>query len=234
MSNGAVNINLNADMVDGIQGAQIPLKTTADITYYVNATSGVDSNNGFASGTAFKTIQHAIDLLPKVISHSINIIVASGSYLEALNINNFSGYGVINIQGDSILSTTRIINSLNINKVSCSINIISFNLTTTTSTSIYVEKSLFVLLKFCNIIGNTTTYHGILASTSNVSITDSSVSGKSWAIVSSAASTIFSGNNIGSNNVCGLVSIDGSTLGKYNVQPSGTTAEITNGGGVIR
>lgn len=59
--------------------------TTLDAeTWYVNASTGSDSNDGKTALTAFQTIQHAIDQLPPVICNKQIIQLANGTY----NINN--------------------------------------------------------------------------------------------------------------------------------------------------
>lgn len=61
--------------------------TTKDLTYYVNASTGLDTNDGLTSGTAFKTIQKAVDSVPDVLKHNVTINVADGTYSESIIIN---------------------------------------------------------------------------------------------------------------------------------------------------
>lgn len=59
--------------------------TTLDAeTWYVNASTGSDNNDGKTALTAFQTIQHAIDQLPPVICNKQIIQLANGTY----NVNN--------------------------------------------------------------------------------------------------------------------------------------------------
>ena len=55
---------------------------TSALTFYVNASSGNDSNSGLSSGSAFATIQKAINVASTIrtINTQINISVADGSY----------------------------------------------------------------------------------------------------------------------------------------------------------
>ena len=56
---------------------------TADMVIYVNPTTGNDSNNGLTSGTAFKTIQAAINAVYRSYDwngHSCTIQLADGTY----------------------------------------------------------------------------------------------------------------------------------------------------------
>lgn len=56
---------------------------TTNRTYYVNFTTGSDTaNDGLTTGTAFKTIQRAVDVVAKINAngYAVTIIVADGAY----------------------------------------------------------------------------------------------------------------------------------------------------------
>jgi len=73
--------------------------TTGDITYYVDCDNGDDDNPG-TEAEPFKTIQHAIDVLPKCVRHSITIrLKSSQNYAEAVLITGFYGPGELRIFG---------------------------------------------------------------------------------------------------------------------------------------
>ncbi len=64
-----------------VGAAGIPaLKSAA--TYYVNAESGSDSNNGLTSGTAFATLQKAVNVIAQFNLNGFNVTVnvANGTY----------------------------------------------------------------------------------------------------------------------------------------------------------
>ncbi|MFD1903842.1 hypothetical protein ACFSQ7_06780 [Paenibacillus rhizoplanae] len=67
-----------------------PQQTTADVTYYVR-TDGNDGNTGLGNtaGGAFRTIQKAISMIPKMVNHTATISVAAGTYTEALVFRRF-------------------------------------------------------------------------------------------------------------------------------------------------
>lgn len=48
-------------------------ETTVNLRYYVNSQTGNDSNSGLSATSAFKTIQHAINIIPKILKHSARI-----------------------------------------------------------------------------------------------------------------------------------------------------------------
>jgi hypothetical protein len=115
---GKENVFLRVWFSDGVHGfeelnpkrrivnpallASQELRTPVDI--YVNGTTGDDENNGFAPDKAKKTIQAAIDIVPKEIEQPININVADGIYRETVNIQGFNAQGlkggILKIIGD--------------------------------------------------------------------------------------------------------------------------------------
>jgi len=228
LSENTKNIKLKADL------ATTPQKTTQDMTYYVNATNGIDTNNGLTAGTAFKTIQNAINVLPQVINHSITINVASGSYNEDVKIAGFNGKGIFNIIGDSAISTTRNVNSFSLNNCNIQLGITGFNLTSTTQNCIDITNSMFVYLGYINIVSNSVTYAGVKATMSMIYISSSTISNRYSALFSTINSLITSSTMNGNNNIIGLLSMYTSVIGKGGSQPIGTTAETIYYGGVIR
>lgn len=76
----------------------------ADETYYV-ATTGLDTTGDGSSTKPFKTIQRAVDALPKNLGgHTVIINIASGTYAEAINICGFYA-GLLIISGDGASTT---------------------------------------------------------------------------------------------------------------------------------
>lgn len=85
-------VDAKADLVGGqVPYAQTP-HLTGDKRYYVDAAIGDDSNNGTSLATPFKTIQRAVDALPKDLGFSSAVIsVAEGIYSEHIIISGFTG-----------------------------------------------------------------------------------------------------------------------------------------------
>lgn len=210
-------------------------KSRADITYYVDVVNGNDTNNGFGSGVAFKTIQQAIDILPQIINHTVTINVASGTYDESININGFVGYGKIIINGDTIVSTTRKIKNININSCECYLKIVGFYIITTSGThDIAVDNSSRTNLLYVNCI-EPNSASGLRALFSNVFVSNSVISNKAAAIDTWILGNIFSSINSGSSNTVALQSGYGGTISKQSSQqPTGITSESSFYGGVIR
>ena len=79
--------------------ASVPL--SSNLTMYVNASSGNDGNDGLSSSKAKKTIQAAVDAIPKNLGvYSAFINVAAGTYNESVIISGF--YGGMNSNQDGI------------------------------------------------------------------------------------------------------------------------------------
>ena len=83
--------------------------TTQNITYYVDPTNGNDENEG-TENAPFKTIQKAIDSLPKIINHEVRILLEDGIYNENITISGFIGTGELYIRGRNLNKETVIIN----------------------------------------------------------------------------------------------------------------------------
>ena len=107
--------------------------TIANVSYYVNGTTGNNGNDGLTTATPFKTIQYAIDKLPRIINHRVNIYVSTGNYLETVEIKGIIG------KGDN-LTLTRVdagsnVTISNIIVKNCSVRI-DINHITTNSTAV--------------------------------------------------------------------------------------------------
>lgn len=75
---------------------------SADRTYYVNGSTGSDSNNGLSSGTAFATIQKAIDVVAAISWGGFNatISVANGTYSPNISLRQVSGAASVTLTGN--------------------------------------------------------------------------------------------------------------------------------------
>jgi hypothetical protein len=87
-------------------------KLTAPQTYYVNAATGDDSNNGTSAGTAFKTIQRAVNQssVYNLNGFQISILVADGTYGKVV-LPSINGTGYIFITGNTAIPGNCIIHS---------------------------------------------------------------------------------------------------------------------------
>ncbi len=78
---------------------------TSNATFYVNSGSGNDSNNGLTTGSAFKTIQTAVNYVTSKYfiqnTSSMIIQVAAGTYSESVDLPRITGNGNITINGNT-------------------------------------------------------------------------------------------------------------------------------------
>lgn len=234
---GTMQTNLNADMVDGIQGSQIPLKTTANLTYYVNTSTGLDTNDGLTSETALKTIMSAVNKLPQTINHNIIINVAAGTYNETVTFYGFNGKGFIALIGGS--NTTDAVNyvvkAISISLCSCKINVTAITANTTTEHAFLNYSSIYVEFLRCVCTVTSSTFCGLITSNGGASYVGGCIlSNRSIGVISQFGSTIISDNNTGTGNTAGISAIYGGTIAKADSQPTGTTSEQVATGGVIR
>ena len=89
-----------------LRGLFAPAPLTKNLTLYVNASTGSDSNDGLDPGRSKRTIQAAVNAVPKLLQGYRAIInIADGSYDEVVSITGFlGGQGI----GDGYLSSSGI------------------------------------------------------------------------------------------------------------------------------
>lgn len=209
--------------------------TTADISYFVNPVTGNDSNTGFSSGAALKTIQAAINKLPLIINHTVTITVAIGTSSEVVIMKNFMGGGTVLVVGDPFDSSNYVASSFQVTGCKCTIHVSGMKLSSTTDNGITATDSSNLGVDRCTIDGSATSFQAIQFLRSQGVVTNSSLSNHGGGITADELSTVYSVNNSGTGNVIGLISRGASTIGKGSAtQPGGTTAESQGFGGVIR
>ena len=213
--------------------------TKANITYYVRP-DGNDANDGSANDAshAFRTIQHAIDLLPRFVNHTVVINVASGTYDEDVIVQGFIGAGLIMVNAGTspVDSDNYPINTLLIKNNFCGITIRGFSIasTSTSSFALSIYHSGPVNVSHFKNITVVPGGHGAYIQWSSVQIYNGEFSNKSNGITAEYNSKVFSNSCSGSGNGTGLYASENATIGKHGTQPTGTTAELIQTGGEIR
>lgn len=209
-------------------------QTTKDITYYIS-TTGSYTNDGLTSGTSFKTIQHAIDSLPQVINHTVIINIASGTYSEAVTVSGFTGKGSLTINGG--LNNTDAVNYIAsqfiIKNNACNVVISGMSANTTSVNAFSIAGNIYVQCIYCNCTVSSTSGGFVAFGGGFVGVKACIISNHGNGMFCGNGATIFSEVNSGTNNVTGLNTYGG-TIIKDDTQPSGTTAETSGGGGLIR
>ena len=78
---------------------------TANRTYYVNASTGSDSNDGLSSGNAFATLQKAADVIWGTLDlygFDVTVDIANGTYTSNLALSGrLTGKGTVTFSGDT-------------------------------------------------------------------------------------------------------------------------------------
>jgi len=207
--------------------------TKAAITYYINTLTGLDSNDGLTSGTAFKTIQKTINMLPKIINHLVTINVAAGTYPEDVLITGFNGASYIIVTGASVAADTHIVTSIIAINNTCYMKINGFKLTVGGSSSIMFVRCLSMEITNCKIV-TPGSFPGITYNDSTGLIGACEISNRSIGIYSTFFAGIVSSGNTGTANTYGLLADNGGTIIKKTSQPGGTSAEYTEFGGAIK
>ena len=135
-------------------------------TYYVNGTTGNDSNDGLSTETAFKTINKATSLVNnKIISATVTINVEPGYYQENVLLtgilqSRISGQNAsVLLYGDTVISDNYSCDKVNVTGCIVPITIRGFK----SVNGFTVINSLFVTTSFCKV----TNYNsqGFLATT---------------------------------------------------------------------
>lgn len=239
--------HLNDTMYDGVHG----LKTTGDVTIYVDSVNGNDANPGTQS-QPLKTIGAAVGKITSLIidnGHTVTIQLAPGTYVENVEIKNLHGAGMFYLRGGSNLAEadSYVIDGW-VSFIGCTCMTYIYGIKVLGSSSrdgaIIFERCLAGRVSFCKVDKtgriNSTNNYGILAAAHSLVFADdndiSNITGGSGlnaAIQCFETSRVFSVNNTGSNNSIGLRTVAG-TIMKNGSQPSGNTAEVILAGGVIR
>lgn len=209
-----------------------PKQTTANITLYVS-TTGNDANDGLTVGMPVRNVQTAINRIPQVKNHTVTINIADGNYAEDLLISGSMGGFDFSIIGNQATPGNVKVNSIKAERV-MRIQVAGVEFTTTSRNAIYAYAIVSAYIHNILIQGASGGFVGIEAQQSNVILTDSTISNRARGVSASYGSMVHSGNNSGSANVTALYAESGAVISKGGTQPTGTTAEATATGGVIR
>ncbi|WP_339245140.1 hypothetical protein NST58_29400 [Paenibacillus sp. FSL R10-2796] len=234
-------------VTSGIQGqlngkaplVTTPQQTTADITYYVR-TDGNDNNTGLVNtaGGAFRTITKAVNMIPQIVTHNVNIIIAPGTYAENINITGFVGKGVIELkaQGGAVLSDSYIIQSLTVTRCLNSVVVTGLKASSTTSNGFNATYTHSVLFNYCKVDAATSNFDGVFVSFAFVRVYGGSFSNRRSGITAYLVSQVNAEGNTGNGNATGLFA-DGGTIVKASINPSALVVVnnevVSTSGGII-
>lgn len=230
-------------VTSGIQGqlngkaplVTTPQQTTADITFYVR-TDGNDNNTGLSNtaGGAFRTIQRAIDLIPKVVIHPVTINVASGIYSDDLVISGFLGSSHIYINPSiDAFSGTHSIQSISTIGCTLKIHIRDFNLTTKTKNAFTIDACSNVEILYCSLVASTPTFNGFVMTNSKVYMYGCDISNKKVGIYAAQNSKVLAWSCIGSGNEIAILAGEGGFISINGTTPTGVTPKYAQNGGTL-
>ena len=115
-SNAAVSFSAgNKQVFIGPQATQAKWareKLFADRTYYV-ATTGSDSNTGLSAGSAFLTLQKAMDTIASIDLNGTNVTisVANGTYTAGLKVKPLLGGNTVTVTGNTSTPSSVVISA---------------------------------------------------------------------------------------------------------------------------
>lgn len=207
----------------------------ADVTYYV-ATTGSDATGDGTQGNPFKTVQGAVDLLPKDLNgYMATIVVASGTYQENVKIHGFTGgYLRINSSTSTIISDSCKVTLFDVRYCACQVIISGFSGTSVDTTPFVSLNNTNCRFYYCQVITNTPTVGGFYFGDSSGAVSSCKCSGRHTALRISNGRVLSDAWTADSINNIGLEAGAGGIITKNGIQPIGNNAnEITTTGGII-
>jgi hypothetical protein len=224
------------------------LRSYATATYYVDPTTGNDSNGGLALISALLTVSAAIAKIPQILNHSATIFVGTGTVSGNITLNGYFGSGTISVvAGGSIASAAdyKVNEFIDITNTNCYAYVRGFYVNgsaLTSGVSGFVRSfgAMRAKYEYMALDGSGVTLDykkGLYTENSKVKIQNCSINNMSGvsggvAIAAVDLSEVLSYINSGTTNTIGLQANSGG-IRKSGAQPSGTTAESTAGGGTI-
>jgi hypothetical protein len=154
-----------ADSVAHEDALNLVKRTVTSVIYYVNDTTGDNTNNGTSVGTPLKTIMTAVNKIPTDTDAPIEIRVAEGTYNEDVLIKGRIGMGSIAlIGGDSVANAANyIVNQIYVSQnAGIQILVTGFTATKTTDRAIvFGYNGCYCELANCRVTAASDTYAGI-------------------------------------------------------------------------
>lgn len=134
---------------------------TVDTTLYVDNVSGNDNNNGLTKATAFRTVQAAINSLPKYIARNVDIVMTSSGadQVENVSIKGFMGGAQLQLRSESGIKT--LVGAVDVFGCSVFVRIAGFKINTRNPSGIYIDKCISAVVVDIEVNGNKVAYQGI-------------------------------------------------------------------------
>ncbi|MGC6173305.1 hypothetical protein [Lacrimispora sp. 38-1] len=214
-------------------GAQIGT-LSSDIILYV-ATTGSDATGDGTSEKPFKSIQHAIDIIPKDLNgYSATIDVSAGTYPENLFVLGFHS-GSLNLYSDTkdTLADTCRVNAITISKFGAGyLRVNGFNFIATSRETVVVTGSYGVYFYYCQSTAPST-YTAMQINESSCSIHGCKVTNRNHGASFSNSVGMSSNWSESTNNTVGISSFNGARVTISGPQPTGTANMLQGTGGMF-
>lgn len=203
---------------------------TENINIYVSAT-GSDTTGDGSELNPYKTIQFAIDSIPKDLGgHTVGINIANGTYPEDMRIIGFSNgvFQIYNGDGDTLSDNCKV-NSIYAFCNTSEIIIGGFSITTVTDTGISAHGCTNLNIHFTKIIGNALASgkYGIMVNRCAFSIWNCQVSYRDIALHAYNSRGVSNSWATCTGNNYGLWSSYGSVVTTLGAQPAATITSIS-------
>lgn len=215
--------------------AETVKQTTANVTYYVR-TDGNDGNNGLANtvGGAFRTIQKAINAIPQVVNHAVNVEMATGAYGEIVSISGLSGKGSVTLN-PSIVAVGDLRTTTNVIVSGCTVQVVvkGIKALTITADAFVAVGSSDVQFLYCKTDGASINKAGVSASGSNVYIYECLISNKGFAIYAGLNCNFWSFSNVGTGNNIGIQAAGGAKVAVTGYQSAANIPYAADSGGIV-
>ena len=229
--------------IDSHLEPRVPSASGAAVTHYVSPTGNNATGDGSESNP-FKTIAHAISLVPDVVRHQHRILLLPGEYPEDVRLSNKVSHGSIRLGGATADRSLYRVRTVTFDRVQGQAYM--QNMTSTVAETAGERSFEFRgsgPMMFATNLATTPDVGGPLSETrglladygSTVSVSNCDFSGKRYGVRSNYQSQVFmSDNNTGSGNHIGVATRWGGRLNAYyGGLPAGATAMSTNSGGTI-
>jgi len=200
-----------------------------DIGYYV-ATTGSDTTGDGTVRNPFRTIQHAINMVPPNLNgYGATIQVADGLYDEDILVAGLtSGIFYLKSSHPGILSSATKIRKVRFLNNSCNIVIDGFEITTSTVDGLLSQLCTSVLLNSIKCVTSGNYAAGTFYETPIFRVYNCEFSNRAHAIFASNSSGYMQAC-IGTGNVNSIYSVGSSIVHIISTQPSGNVVQVNSG-----
>jgi len=240
-SNVSASVLIFADLASGSNGTGAVSALTK--TYLSGYSQGRDIIGDGTSGNPFKTISHALSIIPKTINNTVTLNIVDGSLLGSIEISDFIGNGFLTVINS--FDTYTKFYSICIHDIGVDFEwfngkvygyeTIDGNNNGLSIYNSYGKNEIYGLIIYIISTGGSAEDNAVyISSNTYVDIQSCILKDYMYGIDVIAGSNVYSVNNTGENDY-GLGAFSVSTIGKFGTQPTGTVSnEQTASGGEIR